>query len=110
MTKNIYDIAREAKTSISTVSRYLNNKNVRPDTKERINLSTFFCDAPHLTNCSASGFIILVMFWIVVGDSSQLNEKDLSFHFDILIFDWNVLNILYTILRMFILYVISEKQ
>ena len=36
MTKNIYDIAREAKTSISTVSRYLNNKNVRPDTKERI--------------------------------------------------------------------------
>lgn len=33
---NIYDIAREADTSISTVSRYLNNKNVRPDTKKRI--------------------------------------------------------------------------
>ena len=33
---NIYDIAREADTSISTVSRYLNKKNVRPETKKRI--------------------------------------------------------------------------
>lgn len=33
---NIYDIAKEADTSISTVSRYLNNKNVRPETKKRI--------------------------------------------------------------------------
>ena len=33
---NIYDIASEADTSISTVSRYLNNKNVRPDTRKRI--------------------------------------------------------------------------
>ncbi len=32
----IYDIAREAKTSISTVSRYLNNKNVQPETAQRI--------------------------------------------------------------------------
>ncbi len=36
MAINIYDIAREANTSISTVSRYLNHKNVRPATKERI--------------------------------------------------------------------------
>lgn len=36
MAVNIYDIAREANTSISTVSRFLNNKNVRPDTKKRI--------------------------------------------------------------------------
>lgn len=33
---NIYTIADEADTSISTVSRYLNGKNVRPDTKKRI--------------------------------------------------------------------------
>ena len=33
---NIYTIADEADTSISTVSRYLNGKNVRPDAKKRI--------------------------------------------------------------------------
>lgn len=33
---NIYDIAREAGVSISTVSKYLNNKNIRPELKERV--------------------------------------------------------------------------
>ena len=33
---NIYDIAREAGVSISTVSKYLNNKNIRPELKEKI--------------------------------------------------------------------------
>ncbi len=33
---NIYTIAEEANTSISTVSRYLNGKNVKPDTRKRI--------------------------------------------------------------------------
>ncbi len=36
MAVTIYTIAKEANTSISTVSRYLNNKNVRPQTKIRI--------------------------------------------------------------------------
>lgn len=33
---NIYDIAREASVSISTVSKYLNNKKIRPELKERV--------------------------------------------------------------------------
>ena len=33
---NIYDIAKEAGVSISTVSKYLNNKSIRPELKERI--------------------------------------------------------------------------
>lgn len=33
---NIYDIAKEAGVSISTVSKYLNNKNIRPELKQRI--------------------------------------------------------------------------
>ncbi len=33
---NIYDIAKEANVSISTVSKYLNNKNIRPELKERV--------------------------------------------------------------------------
>ena len=36
-TMNIYDIAAEAKTSISTVSRVLNNKgNVNPEIRQRV--------------------------------------------------------------------------
>lgn len=33
---NIYDIAKEAGVSISTVSKYLNHKNIRPELKERV--------------------------------------------------------------------------
>ncbi len=33
---NIYDIAKEAGVSISTVSKYLNNKNIKPELKIRI--------------------------------------------------------------------------
>lgn len=33
---NIYDIAKEAGVSISTVSKYLNNKNIRPELKARV--------------------------------------------------------------------------
>lgn len=36
MSLTIYDIAKKADTSVSTVSRYLNNKNVRPEAKARI--------------------------------------------------------------------------
>lgn len=36
MSVTIYDIAKEAKTSISTVSRYLNGKSVKTDTATRI--------------------------------------------------------------------------
>lgn len=32
----IYDIAREAKTSVSTVSRYINNKKIQPENKAKI--------------------------------------------------------------------------
>ncbi len=33
---NIYDIAKEAGVSISTVSKYLNNKNIRPELRKRV--------------------------------------------------------------------------
>lgn len=33
---NIYDIAKEAGVSISTVSKYLNNKNIKPELRERV--------------------------------------------------------------------------
>lgn len=38
MSLTIYDIAKKAETSVSTVSRYLNKKNIRPEAKARIEL------------------------------------------------------------------------